>query len=465
MGGILQGIINPATAFPPAAAVDRLASVGSGTGQTGNNVFLANNNAGQWTTQSDLIIIGHNAVSAGSQAIPVNDANLQGLIVIGSQAAPGLTTSPSIGSVQGPSTIIGYKALNSSANSNSNTLLGSNTARDYVGVISQQLGGNVIIGESAFTNITNSNLGSGDGLQRAVLIGASVCSPNLLQTKSFADSVIIGFNAVSRVVQTAATGGVGVERNVIIGSKTAVNLGNQDSSVGSNDNVIIGFSSDAPGNSRGNVFIGSLVIGSGAASTSNVAIGSTVTGSNMTTGTDGNVVIGAEAANNVGNNRCVLLGRGAGARTGALIDAANDQFLLETVDGVPGGTRRTLLYGKFGAAATGGIIVGYSTPGTDRDIPGFNIFKMLNGTVSGAVPVGGGFFYCLAGRLHWIDTGNVDWVLTGTAAGQLGPSSLAGFANNAAANVGTLTNAPALGNPTKWVPVDDNGVIRNVPMW
>lgn len=37
--------------------------------------------------------------------------------------------------------------------------------------------------------------------------------------------------------------------------------------------------------------------------------------------------------------------------------------------------------------------------------------------------------------------------------------------NGAAAAGGTLTNAPAAGNPTKWIPVDDAGVTRYVPAW
>jgi len=31
--------------------------------------------------------------------------------------------------------------------------------------------------------------------------------------------------------------------------------------------------------------------------------------------------------------------------------------------------------------------------------------------------------------------------------------------------VGTLTNAPAAGNPTKWIPIDDNGTTRFIPAW
>lgn len=37
--------------------------------------------------------------------------------------------------------------------------------------------------------------------------------------------------------------------------------------------------------------------------------------------------------------------------------------------------------------------------------------------------------------------------------------------NGAAAAAGTLTNAPAAGNPTKWFSIDDNGTTRRVPAW
>lgn len=30
---------------------------------------------------------------------------------------------------------------------------------------------------------------------------------------------------------------------------------------------------------------------------------------------------------------------------------------------------------------------------------------------------------------------------------------------------GTITNAPAAGNPTKWIPINDNGTTRYIPAW
>jgi hypothetical protein len=37
--------------------------------------------------------------------------------------------------------------------------------------------------------------------------------------------------------------------------------------------------------------------------------------------------------------------------------------------------------------------------------------------------------------------------------------------NGAGSSVGTLTNAPSVGNPTKWIPIVDNGTTRYIPCW
>lgn len=39
------------------------------------------------------------------------------------------------------------------------------------------------------------------------------------------------------------------------------------------------------------------------------------------------------------------------------------------------------------------------------------------------------------------------------------------YADGSAANAGTLNNAPAAGDPTKWIPIDDNGTTRYIPAW
>jgi hypothetical protein len=40
-----------------------------------------------------------------------------------------------------------------------------------------------------------------------------------------------------------------------------------------------------------------------------------------------------------------------------------------------------------------------------------------------------------------------------------------GLTNGAAAATATLTNAPTAGNPTKWIPINDNGTTRYIPAW
>lgn len=39
------------------------------------------------------------------------------------------------------------------------------------------------------------------------------------------------------------------------------------------------------------------------------------------------------------------------------------------------------------------------------------------------------------------------------------------YNDGAAGSLGTLGNAPAAGDPTKWIPVDDNGTTRYIPAW
>ena len=39
---------------------------------------------------------------------------------------------------------------------------------------------------------------------------------------------------------------------------------------------------------------------------------------------------------------------------------------------------------------------------------------------------------------------------------------LVALSNGAGAGAGTLTNAPSAGNPTKWIPINDNGTTRYI---
>jgi hypothetical protein len=66
-------------------------------------------------------------------------------------------------------------------------------------------------------------------------------------------------------------------------------------------------------------------------------------------------------------------------------------------------------------------------------------------------------------RVYETTTGTIYKAILGNR--QLMKIAGAAFDNGAGASAGTLANAPAAGNPTKWIPIDDNGTTRYIPAW
>jgi hypothetical protein len=62
-------------------------------------------------------------------------------------------------------------------------------------------------------------------------------------------------------------------------------------------------------------------------------------------------------------------------------------------------------------------------------------------------------------------TGNISALQLQTSNGTFLSSPSVPLTNGAGANTGTLTNAPQGGNPTKWIPINDNGNTRYIPCW
>ncbi len=127
-----------------------------------------------------------------------------------------------------------------------------------------------------------------------------------------------------------------------------------------------------------------------------------------------------------------------------------------------------------------------------------NTYDIGTSTTVGApryINAGSGFFVAGAGGYFWSGVGSLtmpvsgglqinDASATNTVRMTAGASNLltlngglkttgATFAlqtattltDNAAAQVATMTNGPAAGNPTKWIAINDNGTTRYIPAW
>jgi len=76
----------------------------------------------------------------------------------------------------------------------------------------------------------------------------------------------------------------------------------------------------------------------------------------------------------------------------------------------------------------------------------------FNGTANITVASATGGFTVTGGALTGL--GGASFITTSTA-----------LTDGAAAALGTLTNAPAAGDPTKWIGINDNGTLRYIPAW
>lgn len=426
-------IFIPSRADVILTSVDRLVARNSDGGLSpgSQHIVLFGEDAGQNLAIDDAIAIGAFALDAG-----VAPAVLDGTIAIGVNALSALTlpTNGGLG-VNDASTVIGWHAAEDLQFSRSNVIIGNAALDAYVGD-------------------ANST-----GLDQSVLIGSDVCGGQT-GAGQFSSVVAIGFRALH------GTGAASHVNSVIIGNVACENVN------GAVNTTVIG--ADAAKNITGS---GNTLIGRSCCSTILTSGGNnTIVGDNAqtTNATDNrNAVLGA--GTNVNGDRCVLVGGFmnalpttsrsiiigfAAATVAPAIPTINDQFLVETVEG---GVQRTILYADM---ATGNLVTGNSVQGTNRDFDGAasrNILKLINGVVGALAPIGGGYFYVSAGLLHFVTSTGVDRALT--PAGQLANQTGAAFTNNAAAAAGTLLNSPTAGDPTKWIPINDNGTIRNIPAW
>ena len=416
--------------FPPNSSSDQITGINAGRLATGAPHFLAGANAGNNSLANDLIIIGDNAGIAG---IPVG---LSGTIIIGDKSAPVLNSDSAVGSPNAL-TIIGTSSCLLLTQADSSIFLGSGMFPRFAGSISRS----VHIG-----NAIASAMGGSPPLDNNVVIGFGAMNLDTISsTTGWTGNVIIGSQAMS--VTTGCTS------NVVLGFGAGASI------TGCSGNVIIGQGASSFGSGSNNVIIGIGTLTTQAIA-SNVIIGGSCT---VTAGLGNHVIIGhgATVGASATNIRSVSIGDGAG-RT--IPNTLTNILCIET--NAVGDAQHALIYGAF---LTGNVIIGNSVDGTNRDfggVPGTNMLKLLNGTAAtGTNVTNGGYFTVLGGVLSWVDQNGIVTQLSNTSSGQLDGAATVPYTNNAGAQLATTTNGPLAGNPTKWIPINDNGTIRNIPAW
>ncbi len=180
--------------------------------------------------------------------------------------------------------------------------------------------------------------------------------------------------------------------------------------------------------------------------------------------------------------------------TGSVWDKADVDDLMDAVDAV----FSTLGTVTFESGGSGGNIVKVANTtagttnfaafrlGTDGAVVGQIALRTSTYTTAGGLRANGMDIYSDgAGGVNVIaaeaSNGYIRFYTAGTAdanlRGYFDPSGVfflkggtllataAALTNGAAAQVATMTNGPTAGNPTKWIPIVDNGTTRYFPAW
>jgi hypothetical protein len=437
-------ITNPIVAGISVLPTDRQSGPLAGGGATGNNDIFLGQLAGQNSTISNFIAIGHHAGDGG-----ITDAvNLNGTTIVGANSLTSLTTGAGTAL---PITALGSNIAPALVNGDSTVMVGSAILTDFTGT-----GGTAAVNTSVLigNKLLPVSVGNSGAVSSTVMIGYSIASA----AGGFADtttSVFIGTNILQGLGNNAA-----ISSSIMIGPNVGGSI--TGSSTG---NILIGISTNTTSQGANNINIGGTASQSGAggaADAYNICLGvAAVSLGNL------NTLLGAGAKSStlVGNvgNVCI------GANAGTSFDGSKTNLLVieasTTTGGGTGNAPSALIYGSF---ASGNILFGNSATAnrTFGGTPGTNMVGILNGTQATVTPVAnGGYFSVLGGVLSWIDQNSIATQLSNTTSGHLIDSAATAFLNNAGAQIATTTNGPTAGNPTKWIPINDNGTIRNIPAW
>jgi hypothetical protein len=214
--------------------------------------------------------------------------------------------------------------------------------------------------------------------------------------------------------------------------------------------------------------------------TGNVAIGSAAlqlcgTGVNNNTAIGGSALLNSSGTDNTAIGGNALGAVTSGARNTAIGLSAGKAITTHDSNISIGSNNMPLADAGFnlviGCNAAANLTSGDSNTMIGGDFVGFGVSTGRANTLIGWV---GNITTLAAGLSNNIQLadgdGNVRLIqtsggtFTNTGAAFILRTQVA-LTNNAAAQAGTLTNAPSAGNPSKWVAYDDNGTTRYIPMW
>lgn len=401
-------------------SLDRLvaSNADGGLSPLASHVVLLGESAGaNMGALSYVYVIGASALDAG-----LATAAKSGTVVIGGLNLSALTDAAAAVS-DGPLVVIGYNNFPQQTGSfGRNVLIGTNIGANMPAGGSD-ISETVAIGPSVlrYQRILAAN--GGNGFDRSVFIGSRVMRGSATTVTDgggaiCADSVVIG----DRAMELTGTINVGIPGatasfNVVIGAQAGLTLARDQNSTATN-NVIIGNQCmSGQVNMTNGVMVGAGITAQGGNCSQFTLLGNGIVGGAIA-GSTGNTVLGSLASLSGVGSYNILIGAECNA-TAALAASSAAQLLIETNPGC-------LVYGKFATAAPGpgGLIIGHSVA-ANRDIPGFNLLKLINGARDAGLtaPVGGGYFYSTGGIVHWVSTGNLDYNLT--SGGSLGAFTVA----------------------------------------
>lgn len=344
-------------------------------------------------------------------------------------------------------TLLGYQALAALTGGYANTAIGvqalfRNTTGNY----------NLAIGvESLAHNLT--------GLNNTAVGGYDTLFSNTTGDSNDA------FGYAAAYSNTTGSANTSIGTNSLYTNST----GSQNVAIGPNagygattgNNTFAGFSSGFTASTgAGNSFFGRASGYYVTTGSDNVLIGKDVA-LNLTTGSD-NIAIGADVTlpSATASNQVVIGGlliyAGSGAATFAAPLSITGDTTPSTDNAYDFGTVSLRWRdGRFSRNLT--VENNASVTGTVFSASGSFSSTTDAGVATGSIITAGGIYLAkslIVGTTITKPGGTSPLISTNTA-----------ITSGAAAQIGTLTNAPLAGNPTSWVPINDNGTTRYIPAW